>query len=181
MTPIGVDEMAEWCNSSILILKPNGKVRLCLDPARLSQVVISSVCRGPTLNDISQKLNVTYLSHIDVSPWYQNLKLDKRSSYLTTFACQFGRYRYKRLPFGAAPAGDMFQCKINQILRNLPNVFGIADDISVVCYDIDGKDHDEMLWQVLQIYRQVNIVLNKDKCCFRCTSVPSFGEVICRH
>ena len=27
------------------------------------------------------------------------------------FACQFGRYRYKRLPFGAVSAGDMFQGK----------------------------------------------------------------------
>ena len=61
-----------------------------------------------------------------------------------TFACQFGRYRYKRLPYGAAPTGDMFQ--IDEIFKNLPNVFGIADDILIVGYDIAGKDHDEMLW-----------------------------------
>ena len=39
----------------------------------------------------------------------ERVKLDERSLYLTTFMCQFGRYKYKRLPFGAAPAGDMFQ------------------------------------------------------------------------
>ena len=91
------------------------------------------------------------------------------------------KYRYKRLPFGAASTGKMFQYKINEIFKNLPNVFAIADDILLLDYDIDGKDHDNMLWQVLQICRQVNLKLNKDICHFRCTSVPFFGEVISRH
>ena len=82
---------------------------------------------------------------IDLSSGYHNLKLDEKSSYLTTFACQFGGYRYKRLPFVAAPTGDMFLCKIDEMFKNSPNVFGIADDILVVGYDTDGKDHDEML------------------------------------
>ena len=61
--------------------------------------------------------------------------LDERLSYLTTFTCQFGRYRYKRLLFGAAPAGDMLQRKIDEIFKDLPNVFCIADDIFDVRYD----------------------------------------------
>ena len=33
ITSLGVDKMAEWCNSFVLVPKANGKVRLCLDPA----------------------------------------------------------------------------------------------------------------------------------------------------
>ena len=29
------------------------------------------------------------------------------------------------------------------IFKNLPNVFGIVDDILVVVYDTDGKDHED--------------------------------------
>ena len=135
ISPLGIDQMTEWCNSFVLVPKHNGKVRLCLYPARLSQALIRPVNRGPALNDIFPKLNnVKYLSLID-----------KRSSYLTTFVCQFGRYRYKRLPFGAAPIGDMFQCKIDKLFQNLLNVFGIADDMLVEGYDTDGKGHNEML------------------------------------
>ena len=36
ITPPGVDEMPEWCNSFVLVPKANGKVRLCLDPATLN-------------------------------------------------------------------------------------------------------------------------------------------------
>ena len=67
------------------------------------------------------------------------IQLDERSPYLTAFACQIGRHRYKRLPFGAASAGDMFQRKVDEIFKDLPNVFGIANSIFVVGYDTDGK------------------------------------------
>ena len=88
------------------------------------------------------------------------------------FECQFGWFRYKQLPFGAALAGGMFQRKIDEIFKELPNVSCIADDILVVGYKANGKDHNKTLWRVLQICRQVNLKLNKDKCHFRCTSVP---------
>ena len=39
------------------------------------------------------------------------------------FVCQFGRYRYKQLPFGVAPAGNMFQRKNEEIFKDMPNVF----------------------------------------------------------
>ena len=96
ITPLGVDETVEWCNSFVLVPKANGKFRLCLDPVRLLQALIRPVHKGPTLNDITLRLNnVKYMSIIDNSSGYHNLKLDEKSSHLTTFACPFGQYWYK--------------------------------------------------------------------------------------
>ena len=53
------------------------------------------------------------------------------SSYLTIFSCPFGRYRYIRLPFREAPAGGMFQKKIDELFTGMPNVFSIADDTTL--------------------------------------------------
>ena len=79
------------------------------------------------------------------------------------------------------PTGHMFEHKTDKILKNFPNVFGIADDILVVGYDTVQKHHDETLQHVLQICRQVNLKLNRDKYHFRCTLVLCFGEVIPSH
>ena len=144
ITPLGVDETWEWCNSFVLVPKANGKVRMCLDLACLNKALIRPIHRGPTLNDMLPKCNnAKYLSLIDASSGYHNLKLDKKSTYFMTFACQFGRYRYKWLPFGAAPAGDMFHRKIDEIFKDMPNVFGIVVDILVAGYKADGRDHDK--------------------------------------
>ena len=159
---LSIDETTEWCNIFVLVPKLNGKVRPCLDSARLNHALIRLVHRGLTLNGIFPKLNnVQYLTLIDASSGYHNLKLDERPSYITTFTCQFGRYRYKRLPFGAAPAGGMFQRKLDEIFIDLPNIFSIADDILVVGYDIDGKDHDDTLHRVLQVCRQQGLFFGK--------------------
>ena len=91
IAPLGVDESSEWCYIFMLEPNANGKVRLCLDPAHLSQALIRPIHRGPTLNHILPNLhNAKYLSLIDASSGYHNLKLDERSSFLTMFAYQFG-------------------------------------------------------------------------------------------
>ena len=54
----------------------------------------------------------------------------------------------------------------------MSNVFGIADDILTSGFDEQGKDHNETLEKVLWVCRQVNLKFNKNKCLFRCTSIP---------
>ena len=167
----------EWCNSFVLVPKADGMVRLCLDAVRLNQASIRPVHRGPMLNDILPSLNnVKYMSILDASYGYHNLKLGEKSSYLTTYSCPFGQYRYKQLPFRAVPVGNMFQCKIDKIFSDVPNVFGIMDDILVIGYNENGADHDAALHKVLRRCKEVNLKLKKEKCHFRCTSIPFLGR-----
>ena len=97
-----------------------------------------------------------------------NFKFDENSSFLTIFSCPFGRHRYVGISIRAAPAGDMLQKKIDTLLSGITNPFGFADAILIVGFDEQGKDQSETLGKVLQICRQANLKLNKDKCPFRC-------------
>ena len=82
-------------------------------------------------------------------------------------------------PFRAAPAGDMFQKKIDELFSNMPNVFGIAYGILIAGFDEQVRtNHNKTLEKVLHVCRQVNLNLNKDNCHFRCTSIPFFVKVI---
>ena len=84
--PLDIQKTTEWCNNFFIVPKANGTACLYLD------------CKQ--LNDILPKLtNTHYVTLIDASSGYHNLKHDKMSSYLTTFVCQFGRYIFTRLPF----------------------------------------------------------------------------------
>ena len=49
---LGVDKILELCNNLILVSKSNGCVHLYIDLARLNQVLITLVQRGPTVNNI---------------------------------------------------------------------------------------------------------------------------------
>ena len=133
------------------------------------------------MNNILLKLNnVQYMSIIDAGSGYHDLKLDKKSTYLTTFTCPFGWYQYKYLPFRAVPVGNIFQCKIDEIFSDMPNVFGIIDVIPVIGYNENGADHDASAQKVLHWCEEVNLKLNKEKCHFRFLSILFFGHVISR-
>ena len=104
------------------------------------------VHKGLAFNDTLPKLpHVRYITVNGTNSSYHNLRLKETLSYLTTFACWLGRFRYARLLFRAVPAGEMFQRKTDQILKVLPKVFDISDNILVAGYDNDGTHHYRML------------------------------------
>ena len=176
---LGTDETLEWCNTFALVSKVKIKVSLWQDPTRLKKALIRPVHRGPMLIDIPTRLvGIKYLTLINASSSYHNQKVDERSSYLTMFSCLFGRYKYIRLLFRAAPAGDMLQKKKDEIFQSIPNVFGIAYDIIISGFDEQSKDHDETQEKVPWVCRHANVKFNKCKCPFRCTSIPFFGKGI---
>ena len=73
---------------------------------------------------------------------------------------------------------DMFQKKIHELFNGMSDVFVISGDILFICFNKQGKDHDETLDKELGVCRQANLRLNKDKGLFRYTSIPFFGEII---
>ena len=68
----------------------------------------------------------------DVRNGFWHVQLDEQSSYLTTFHTPFGRYRWKRLPFGISSAPEVFQRKMHELIEGLDGVEVIADDFLIV-------------------------------------------------
>ena len=133
---LGVGRTSEWCNSFILVPNANWKVRLCLDLAQFNKALHGLVHRGPTLNNIQPRpMEVKYLTLIDAGSKYHSLKLEEKSSYLMAFSCPFGRSWCIGLSFGAALTDDMFQKKIDELLNDISNLFGIVDDILIAGFD----------------------------------------------
>ena len=59
---------------------------------------------------------------------------------ITTFNTPFGRYRWKRLPFGISSAPEVFQCRLHQLIEGLSGVEVIADDFVVVGFGDNMED-----------------------------------------
>ena len=68
--------------------------------------------------------------------------------------------------------------KIDKLFHGLHNVCGIDNAILMTGFDDLSRVHDETVGKVLQICRKANLKLNKEKCHFRCSSIPFFGEII---
>ena len=40
IVPLGIDKPCELCKSFVCVQKPNGKIRLCLDPTQLNKSIV---------------------------------------------------------------------------------------------------------------------------------------------
>ena len=62
------NQSTEWLNSFVVVRKPNGGLRICLDPANLNKYIVRPVCNLNTLDEVNFKLkNAKYFSVFDVT------------------------------------------------------------------------------------------------------------------
>ena len=105
-----VQEHTEWINSIVPAMKPNGSLRLCLDPKDLNKAIKRNQWYSRTIDDILPELAKSkYKMLKDATLGYWHIILDLASSLLTTFNTPWGIFRWLRLLFGLKISSDIFQ------------------------------------------------------------------------
>ncbi|KAK0148890.1 hypothetical protein N1851_010688 [Merluccius polli] len=105
-----IEEPTQWVNPIVIVEKPNGKLRICLDPRDLNTAVMREHYQLPTVEEITSRLTkAKYFTVLDASSGFWQLKLDEASSRLCTFNTPFGRYRFLRLAFGINSAPEKLE------------------------------------------------------------------------
>lgn len=97
---------------------------------------------------LARILESNYFSKIDCNKGFYQIKLDEKSQLLTCFICPFGRYIFKRLPFGITCASEYFVTKFSQVLSGIDNVLYHIDDILI--YGKTKDSHEKILLLVLE-------------------------------
>ena len=180
---VKVQEPTDWCSSLVCVEKPNGKLRLCIDPQPLNVALKRPHYPLPVIEDILPDLDgVKIFSKVDLTEGFLQCQLDDQSSRLTTFHTPWGRYRYKRMPYGIKPAPELFQQKLTQCLEGLKGIYIIADDILITgrgqSLQEANIDHDNNLRALLKRCRDMNITLNRDKFQYKLDSISFFGHTL---
>ena len=139
-----VTEPMEWVSSIVYIRKKKGKLRLCLDPKDLNCTIMRSHCKTPTMEELAHKLSGAQpFSKLDAKNGYWSIPLDEESQILTTFHSQFGRFCFRRTPFGLVISQDVFMQRMDIILEKCSGTIGLIDDIIV--YGKTKEEHDSNL------------------------------------
>ena len=126
-----------------------------------------------TLDDILPELAQSkYFTVKDVTSGFWHIFLDFRSSLLTTFNTPWGKYRWLRMPFGLKVSGDVFQEILDRVLRLVPGVLGIADDI--VIHSATESMHGGTVLVLCETARLNNLSLNSKKMQFKSTDCKFF-------
>ena len=136
-----VNQPTDWVSSMLVVSKPSteadgeSKIRICLYPRHLNVAIKREHFPMPTIKKIATRLHgANVFSVFDASNGFWQVELDKESRFLTTFNTPFGRYRWKRMPFGIKSAPEIWQRKIREHIEGLKGVEVIADDFVIVSF-----------------------------------------------
>ncbi len=157
----------DWVSSLVNVVKPSGKLRVCIDPLHLNKALKRVHYPLTTIEDVLPELsNVKVFSRADCKEGFLQCELDEESSLLTTFQTPWGRYKYRRLPFGLSPSPELFQAKLDQCLEGLQGIHTIVDDILITgqgdTWEAECKDHDKNMTNFLKRCRKMKIKLNRN-------------------
>ena len=168
---------SDWVNSMVIVEKSNGKLRICLDPRDLNQVIKRHHLQLPTADEITARMaGACFFTKLDASSGYWQIKVDKESSKLLTFNTPFGRYRFLRLPYGIHSASEVFQASVAEIIEGIDGCCNSQDDI--IIWGKDQQEHDARVHQVMNKIRSSGLKLNLSKCLFCVREVKFLGELV---
>ena len=95
------NEPADWVRSLVCVDKPDGSIRVYLDPRDLNRAIKREHYPLPLVEDITSSCaGATLFSTLDAEKAFYQIQLGEESSKLLTFNTPFGRYRYLRMPMG---------------------------------------------------------------------------------
>ena len=115
----------------------------------LNQAIHREHSKMPTIEEITKRVvEAKVFSKLEANYGYWQISLDNESRLLTTVNTPFGRYCYKRMPFGIKSTQEVFQIRMCQAFGDLDGVETDVDDILV--WGATIQEHDERLMKTLQ-------------------------------
>ena len=149
----------------VVVPKQGGAVRVCVDLKGLNENVLRETHLIPGVNDtLAQLTGATVFSKVDANSGVWQILLSEDSRLLTSFITPHRRYCFNKLLFGISSAPELFQSRMNRILKGLEGNLCHMDNVLI--YGADKAEHDSRLRAVLERLQTAGVTLNAQKCIF---------------
>ena len=175
---------ASFYSQVLLVKKPNGTWRFCVDYRRLNLATKMSSWPIPNITQMLERLGqkrAHFYGVFDMTKGYFQAPLAKSSREHTAFITSQGIYQWNRVAMGLCGAPSYFQQQMASVVLQ-----GLIYDVCEVYMDdiiVFGKTEEEYLKNleaVMRALQRYNITANPDKCKLGLTEVTFVGHTINR-
>jgi len=163
----------------VVVPKPGGHFRFCVDYRRLNERTVKDVYPIPRMDDCLDSLNdATVFSTLDCNAGYWQIPVAAEDREKTTFTSHTNFFRFIRLPFGLVNAPAFFQRALDIILSGLrwQTCLVYLDDVIVFSRTVG--DHIRHLREVVLLLEKAGVSPKPSKCHLFQQEVEYLGHVV---
>jgi hypothetical protein len=153
---------SDWASPIVLVRKPDGSERFCVDYRKLNAVTIKDSYPMP---HVESKLNKLYgcqfFTSLDCINGYWQIRLSDRAKKLVAFTTTKGLSTFNFMPFGLCNANALFQRVIEKVISNLLNSSAYVD---ILTFSKTFDAHLIHLQALFERLKTANIKIKTSKC-----------------
>ena len=164
-------------NSPLIIVpKPGGEIRPCVDYRKLNSVTERITYPIPRISELLNSLgNTNYITSLDLAAAFHQIPIKAEDRHKTAFTFNNSKYQFERIPFGLTSAPGFFSRIINEVLSEVlgHGTLVYLDDIIIT--SADKITHLDKIEKVLKRLSDANLKLKISKCNFFTDSIKFLG------
>lgn len=167
-----------WRSPIVLVPKPDGSVRFCIDFRAINKVAEFDAYSMPQMDILLSRLGEAHnISALDLTKGYWQVPLRPQDKPKTVFAIPKGLFQFKVMHFGLHRAAATFQRLVDMVLSTCDDfILAYLDDILI--YSRDWGQHLSHLSRVFQLLLKAGLRINPKKSKVGFTQLEYLGYTI---
>ena len=173
------ESVSPWSSPVVLVGKPDGTTRFCVDYRKLNSRTVKDPFPLPRIEDTLDALGgAKFFSTLDLCSGFHQLPMSSQDREKTAFTTQDGHFHFTRMPFGVCNGPSSFQRLMTTVLAGLQWEICLVYMDDVIVYGKTFGEHMERLEIVLKRLSDAGLKLKPSKCFFFCPEVNFLGHVV---
>ncbi|TPX54573.1 hypothetical protein PhCBS80983_g05887, partial [Powellomyces hirtus] len=163
----------------LFVKKKDGSLRLCVDYRGLNAITKKNRYPLPLIPALLDWVRgARCLTKIDLHGAYNLVRMRAGDEWKTAFRCRYGLFKYSVMPFGLCNAPGVFQHLVNDIFRDILDVYVVIYLNNILIFSRNPEDHMKHVREVLRRLREHKLYAKLEKCEFNVKSVEFLGFII---
>ncbi len=161
------------------VKKKDGSLRPCIDYRGLNDITVKNRYPLPLMSSAFEILQgAKIFTKLDLRNAYHLVRIKEGDEWKTAFNTPVGHFEYRVLPFGLVNAPAVFQALVNDVLRDMINVFVFVYLDDILIFSPSLQVHVQHVRRVLQRLLENRLFVKAEKCMFHSRSVTFLGSVV---